>query len=63
MKGKKGMKIGIIQAASQRDKNQLLYDTVKHAVGRYGHEVINFGVFGEGRGKGIDQKGAGKGKR
>lgn len=44
------MKIGIIQAASQRDKNQLLYDTVKHAVGRYGHEVINFGVFGEGRG-------------
>ena len=38
------MKIGIIQAASQRDKNQLLYDTVKHAVGRYGHEVINFGV-------------------
>lgn len=44
------MKIGIIQAASQKDKNQLLYDTVKHAVGRYGHEAINFGVFGEERG-------------
>lgn len=39
------MKIGIIQASSQKDKNELLYKYTKLAVEKYGHEVINFGVF------------------
>ena len=40
------MKIGVIQASSQADKNELLYDTVfKHAP--EGAEVINFGCTKE----------------
>ncbi|MBO5303090.1 MAG: RpiB/LacA/LacB family sugar-phosphate isomerase [Lachnospiraceae bacterium] len=41
------MKIGIIQAASQKDKNELLYACTKKAVAEYGHEVINFGLFSD----------------
>ena len=40
------MKIGVIQASSQADKNELLYDTVfKHTP--EGAEVINFGCTKE----------------
>ena len=39
------MKIGVIQATSQRDKNELLYHSTAIAVKPYGHEVINFGCF------------------
>ena len=38
------MKIGVIQATSNKDKNRLIYDSVKKAVEPYGYEVINFGV-------------------
>lgn len=41
------MKIAIINASSQKDKNQLLFKTVKDVVKVQGHEVINFGVFPE----------------
>lgn len=39
------MKIAVIQGSSQKDKNQLLYTTVKDAVEKNGDEVVNFGVF------------------
>lgn len=39
------MKIGVIQATSQKDKNQLLYECVVNATKNYEHEVINFGCF------------------
>ena len=39
------MKIGVIQASSQKDKNELLYECAKTAA--KGHEVINFGCFAE----------------
>ena len=41
------MKIGVIQATSQRDKNILLYNCTAVAVKPYGHEVINFGCFAD----------------
>ena len=39
------MKIGVIQATSQKDKNQLIYESVVKATETYGYEVINFGCF------------------
>ena len=39
------MKIAIIQGSSQKDKNSLLYKSVKEAVKDKSYEVINFGVF------------------
>lgn len=39
------MKIGVIQATSQKDKNLLLYECVVNATKNYEHEVINFGCF------------------
>lgn len=41
------MKIGVIQASSQREKNPLIYDCTKKAAEPRGHTVINFGVFPE----------------
>lgn len=41
------MKIGIIQASSQKGLNQLIYNCTKEIVDKYGHEVINFGCFKE----------------
>lgn len=41
------MKIGVIQATSQKDKNELLYNCTKTSVKPYGHEVINFGCFAD----------------
>ena len=41
------MKIGIIQAASQKDKNQLLKKCVEQSVRGKEHEVVSFGVFPE----------------
>ena len=38
------MKIGVIQASTRTDVNQLLFDSVKKAAGSH-HEVINFGIF------------------
>lgn len=39
------MKIGVIQASSQRDKNKILFDAVcKYAKG---HSVVNFGCFAQ----------------
>ena len=43
------MRVGVIQASSQRDKNPLIYECTKKAAGRHGHEVINFGVFPDER--------------
>lgn len=39
------MKIGIIQASSQKEKNSLIYECVQDCVKDKGYEVINFGVF------------------
>lgn len=39
------MKIAVIQASSQKDKNQVLEQCVHEAVAQKGYEVINFGVF------------------
>lgn len=39
------MKIGVIQASSQKDKNQLLFECVKNSVRKKRYEVVNFGVF------------------
>ena len=39
------MKIGVIQATSQKDKNELIYNCVKNSVKNMGYDVINFGVF------------------
>lgn len=41
------MKIGVIQATSQKEKNNLLFESVKKAVEPYEYEVINFGVFND----------------
>lgn len=41
------MKIAVIQASSQKQKNELLCACVKKAVKGQGHEIINFGVFPE----------------
>lgn len=41
------VKIGVIQATSQRDKNKLLYHCTAVAGNRDGHEVINFGCFAD----------------
>lgn len=38
------MKIGVIQAFSQKDKNELLYACTRKAAEGKGYEVINFGV-------------------
>lgn len=39
------MKIAVIQASSQKDKNSLIYSTLIKSVKNKGYEVINFGVF------------------
>lgn len=39
------MKIGVIQASSQIQKNETLYECTKRAVESKDYEVINFGVF------------------
>jgi ribose 5-phosphate isomerase RpiB len=39
------MKIGVIQASSQSDKNRILEKSVQAAVANQEHEVINLGVF------------------
>lgn len=39
------MKIGVIVANSNKDKNQLIYKAVCKAVSPHGHTVINFGVY------------------
>ena len=41
------MKIGVIQASSQADKNALLYSSVKEAAEKYGHEAFNLGCAPE----------------
>lgn len=40
------MKIGIIQASSQKDKNSIMETCVREVIPKE-HEVINFGIFGE----------------
>ncbi|MBO4297224.1 MAG: RpiB/LacA/LacB family sugar-phosphate isomerase [Clostridia bacterium] len=39
------MRIGVIQATSQKDKNALLYQCTKNAVHAEADAVVNFGVF------------------
>ena len=39
------MRIGVIQATSQKDKNELLYQCTRNAVRAEEDEVVNFGVF------------------
>ncbi|MBP3657483.1 MAG: RpiB/LacA/LacB family sugar-phosphate isomerase [Clostridia bacterium] len=41
------MRIGVIQASSQREKNDVLFESVKRAAESHGHEVVNFGVFAD----------------
>ncbi len=41
------MKIAVLQASSQKDKNPLLYQCTLQAVEQLGHQVVNFGVFPE----------------
>lgn len=38
------MKIGIIQASSQKIKNNLIYSCTENAIKNAGHELVNFGV-------------------
>ncbi|WP_322174176.1 RpiB/LacA/LacB family sugar-phosphate isomerase [Acutalibacter caecimuris] len=40
------MKVAVIQASSQKEKNPLLFQCTQKAAGR-GHTVVNFGVFPE----------------
>lgn len=42
------MKIGILNASSQKSKNKILEKCVKEAAGEQ-HEVINFGIYEDGR--------------
>lgn len=39
------MKIGVIQASSQKEKNSVIFDCVAGTVEPLGHEVVNFGVY------------------
>ncbi len=39
------MKIGVIVANSNKDKNKLLYEAVCKAASLQGHTVINFGIY------------------
>ena len=39
------MRIGLILGSTLKEKNALLYDTLKKVADKYGHEVVNFGVF------------------
>ncbi|MGT2667481.1 RpiB/LacA/LacB family sugar-phosphate isomerase [Streptococcus rifensis] len=39
------MKIAVIQASTQAEKNSLLYETTKKVVRKYDYEVLNFGVL------------------
>lgn len=39
------MKIAVIQASSQKEKNSLFISCVKNAAATQGHEIINFGIF------------------
>ncbi len=39
------MKIAVIQASSQKDKNEILFDSVSKAVNKENDEVINFGIY------------------
>ncbi len=41
------MKIGVIQASSQRERNLLLYQCAARAAEAEGHETVNFGIFAE----------------
>lgn len=41
------MRIGVIQASSQREKNPLIYKCTQKAAEKRGHQVVNFGVFPE----------------
>ncbi|WP_367112565.1 hypothetical protein [uncultured Clostridium sp.] len=41
------MKIAVIQASSQKDKNSIIYDNLIKVVKDKGNEVINFGVFND----------------
>lgn len=41
------MKIAVIQASSQKDKNKILFESVSRAVSHRKDEVINFGIYPE----------------
>lgn len=41
------MKVGVIQASSQKEKNDVIFKSVTKAVEPLGHEVVNFGVFAD----------------
>lgn len=41
------MRIGVIQASSQREKNPLIYQCTQNAAEKHGHQVVNFGVVPE----------------
>ena len=41
------MKIAVIQASSQKDKNSIIYDNLIKVVKDKGNEVINFGIFND----------------
>lgn len=39
------MKIGVIQATTQTERNKLLYHCTLNSAGKHGYEVINFGCY------------------
>lgn len=39
------MKIGLIMENSQADKNPLVYECLKEVAAKYGHEVVNYGMY------------------
>jgi len=41
------MKVGVIQASSQKEKNDEIFKCVTSAVEPLGYEVVNFGVFAD----------------
>lgn len=39
------MKIAVIQASSQKDKNDIIFQSAKKAINQENNEIINFGIF------------------
>ena len=39
------MRIGLVMENSQGDKNPLVYECLKEVAEKYGHEVVNYGMY------------------
>ena len=41
------MKIALINENSQASKNSIIYEALEKVAKKYGHEVLNFGMYGK----------------